>query len=128
MECISCDLELLAHLVCTHLWGRAFSGLEGWGLTDSEPCEYFLKNGRSRTDVRLRMGRTVNHFEHEWNFRWVPDGIRSKQNVLPAFLSRWAETERRTMFKDTVAELGVVPKELVVLPHFFDIDFRIDKG
>ena len=76
------DLELLGHLICIHLWGSSFRGYQIYGLTDSEPCEWFLRNGRSRIDVRLRMGRTICFLEHEWGFQWIPGGIRSAENVL----------------------------------------------
>ena len=118
-----CDLELLAHLLCCHLWGHSFCGAEIHGLTDNEPCEWFLKNGRSRIDSRLQMGRTLTAMEHEWGFLWVPDGIRSKQNVLPDCLSRWGSLERQDLFWSTIRSMGINPTERVIEPYMFDIYF-----
>ena len=120
-----CDLELLAHIICVRLWGKSFSGCEVWGKTDNKACEYFLQNGRSRQDIRLRMGRTITHLEHRWGFIWVADGIRTHLNVLPDCLSRWACPDARALFASHLVHLGVAnPTELPVLPHMFDIDFR----
>ena len=122
-----CDLELLAHIICCQFWGKSFAGLEIHGLTDNEACEWFLRNGRSRIDERLRMGRTITHLEHKWGFLWVPDGIRSKENVLPDCLSRWGSPERRATFLSTSKSLGIIPTELYVEPYMFNIDFRCSR-
>ena len=119
------DLELLGHLLCAHLWGSSFHGKQIYGLTDSEPCEWFLRNGRSRIDIRLRMGRTLCFMEHKLGFLWVPYGVRSAQNVLPDCLSRWASPERRQTFQAYLKQLNITDATEIRVPEFaFDIDFR----
>ena len=120
-----CDLELVAHLVCCHLWGATFRGCKIYGLTDSEPAEWFIRNGCSRIDRRLRIGRTLNHMEHRLGFLWYPAGIRSAQNVLPDCLSRWASAERRATFAAYLKQFNIVnPIERDVFPFMLDPDFR----
>ena len=119
-----CDLELLAHLICAHLWGGSFQGMEVHGLTDNSACEWFLKNQRSRIDKRVRMHRSFTTLQHRLGFLWFPDGVRSKKNVLPDCLSRWGCQERRETFWSEVSSLPLHPTELQVLPHMFDIDIE----
>ena len=115
-----CDLELAAHLICCFLWGHEWSGLEIWGLTDSEQTEYFLRNGRSRINRRLHMGRTLTALHLAGNYLWVPDGVRSAQNVLPDCASRWRDPERRQTFWQECADLNVVPHERTVTMDMFN--------
>ena len=116
-----CDLELLAHIICVRMWGGEWAGTEIYGLTDSEPCEYFLRHGRSRIPRRLQMYRHLMALQHRHDFLWVPGPVRSAANVLPDCASRWRDPERRATFWSTCAEMGVVPVERQVLADHFNI-------
>ena len=70
------DLELVCHIIAIRLWGIDWSGLQVWGLTDSEPCELLLRHGRSRVNRRLQMARTIASLEHRLQFIWVSGPIR----------------------------------------------------
>ena len=105
------DLELVCHIIAIRLWAENWSGLQVWGLTDSEPCELLLRHGRSRVNRRLQMARTIASLEHRMQFVWVSGPIRSKDNVLPDCLSRWNSPERRDTFWRTCADLGIHPTE-----------------
>jgi hypothetical protein len=113
------DYELLAHVIACHLWGPSWSGVKVWGLTDSKPCEFLLRHGRSRINRRLAMARQVSFMEHRNSFMWVSGPIRSAENVLADCASRWRDPERRSTFWRTCQDLGFLPTELVVLPHMF---------
>ena len=119
------DLELLAHIISIHFWGKDFCGQEILGKTDNQSCEFFLKFGKSRVDLRLRLSRSITHLEHSWGFKWIPAGIRSKDNILADCLSRWYETGMQAKFFARLASLGIHnARELSVVPHMFDLDFR----
>ena len=71
------------------------------------------------------MARTMSHFEHKMGFKWVPFGVRSKDNVLPVCLSRWIEPGMPEKFYAHLAELGIVDaRECRVPSEVFDLDFR----
>ena len=118
-SCPICDLELAAHVLCALIWGHEWSGLDIWGLTDSEPCEFFLKNGRSRSNRRLQMGRTFASLQLWGNFVWHPDGVRSVANVLPDCASRWRQAERRETFWRTCRDLNINPVERSITAEMF---------
>ena len=100
------DLELLAHLLAARLWGYSWRGLRIHGKTDSTPCEFLLRNGKSRIDHRLQMARLFTELQFKSQFLWIPDGIRSKANVYADCLSRWASKERRDTFYTLLAREG----------------------
>ena len=123
------QLELLAHLICCHLWSHTWYGHKVKGLTDNESCEFFLKFGRSRIDVRLKMARTMSHFEHRLAFKWMPFGVRSKDNVLPDCLSRWFEEDMPDKFHAHLAALDIHDAVQVAVPEAaFDINHRFRSG
>ena len=116
------DLELVAHLLAARVWGWSWSGLEIHGKTDSEPCEYLLRHGKSRSPHRLSMSRLFCELQQQFCFLWVPDGIRSKDNILADCLSRWSVLERRNTFYNTLASEGrLSAKRVEILPHHFNI-------
>ena len=95
--------------------------MELHGFTDNEPCEFLLKNGKSRVEHRLDMSRLFCEMQAHFHFLWFPDGIRSKANILADCLSRWSDPERRATFYDTLASEGRVnAKRVEVLPHHFN--------
>ena len=114
-----CDLELAAHILCALVWGCEWSGLEIWGLTDSEPCQFFIKNGRSRSNRRLQMGRLFTSLQLRGNFVWHPDGVHSVANVLPDCASRWRQPERRDKFWSTCCQLDITPHECPITEEMF---------
>ena len=116
------DLELLAHLLAARLWGYSWRGLQIHGKTDSTPCEYLLRNGKSRVDHRLQMARVFSELQFQYQFIWIPDGIRSKANVYADCLSRWASKERRDTFFSLLEKEGRSrSKQVHVLPHHFEL-------
>ena len=119
------ELELITHLVCVHLWAGMFSGTEVKGETDNESCRIFLNGGKSRVDDRLRMSRTLTHFEHVFDFKWISHRVTTHDNVLPDCLSRWGMPGMQELFWSQANSLGLADMvEVHVLDYFFDIDFR----
>ena len=119
------ELELLAHLVCVHLWAGMFAGSEVKGETDNESCRLFLDGGRSRIDIRLRMSRTLTHFEHMFDFQWIAHRVSTHDNTLPDCLSRWGMHGMQNMFWSQAGSMGLHDLvEVPVLDHYFDLDFR----
>lgn len=62
------DLDLLAHIICLHLWGHQWFGLQIHSLTDSEPCELLLQHGCTCVSCRLAMVRQIASIEHRMSF------------------------------------------------------------
>ena len=119
------ELELLAHLVCVHLWAGRFPGSEVKGETDNESCRLFLDGGRSRIDVRLRMARTLSHFEHRFDFKWVAHRVTTHDNVLPDCLSRWGMPGMQGLFWSQCEALDLGDMVEVPVPAVcFDLDYR----
>jgi hypothetical protein len=113
------DYELLAHIIACRLWGPSWRGKKIWGKTDSEPCEFLLRHGRSRINRRLAMARAVATLEHRLDFMWISAPIRSKENVLADCASRWRDPERRHTFWQTCVDLHIAPVEVIVSPEMF---------
>ena len=117
------DLELVAHIIAARCWGWSWDSLQIFGQTDSEPCEFLLRNGRSSVSHRLGMARFFCDLQLKHNFLWHAAGIRSKENILSDCLSRWASAERRQKFAATLSELEIPSAKRVHVPDSF---FKFD--
>jgi len=62
-----CDLEVLCHVVAVNIFSQDWQQLHILRETDSEPCFFLLKNGRSREQIRLEIAR---HVAADALFRW----------------------------------------------------------
>ena len=117
------DLELVAHILAGRGWGWSWDGFQIFGQTDSEPCEFLLRNGRSTVPHRLEMARFFCDLQLKHNFIWHTAGIRSKENILSDCLSRWSCAERRQKFDATLADLGISSAKRIHVPSTF---FKVD--
>ena len=117
------DLELVAHILAARCWGWSWNGCQIFGQTDSEPCEFLLRNGRSTVPHRLEMARFFCDLQLKHNFLWHTAGIRSKENILSDCLSRWSCAERRQKFDATLGDLGISSAKRVHVPSTF---FKVD--
>ena len=71
------------------------------------------------------MSRTLTHFEHVFDFKWISHRVSTHDNVLPDCLSRWGMPGMQELFWSQANSLGLADMvEVHVLDYFFDIDFR----
>ena len=118
--------ELICHLIAIRLWGHQWSGQQIRGKSDSEPCVFLLKNGKSRVDLRLHMARTFATLQLTHNCIWQPEWISTKDNVMPDALSRLGEPGSWGRFCSEAARLGIQPKESPISPWMFAIETSPD--
>jgi hypothetical protein len=114
--------ELLCHLLCMRLWGTSWSGTQVRGLSDSTPCVFLLKNGRSRVDIRLRMSRTFASLLLARGCHWEPVYINTHDNIMPDALSRLGEAGSWEKFLAEANRLGLTPSESTIKPWMFSFE------
>ena len=116
-----CDLELLAILIAHRLWGDDWLGCRVGMLTDNEATRLFINNGKSRSPLRLQMGRLITQVQFKKHFRIEIDRISTSDNKLADYLSRSGEPGMVDSFNSIVSGFGVSPVRLQVPDSMFSL-------
>ena len=114
-----CDLELLCVVIAVNIFSPDWERMLILGETDSEPCFFLLKNGRSREDLRLRMARHIAAKQVQFNFLWKPTWLSTHDNVIPDALSRWNSPKHRNIFFAECSRRGITPVNVPLTPEMF---------
>ena len=117
------DLELMAFVIAIHLWGERWAESHIKAFTDNKACLFLVQNGRSRSDLRLRMARFIGMQQVRHQFRLHTEYVRSEDNVLADALSRSGSHEHREIFRKHCESLGGIPRQRVLSPEHFTFNF-----